>query len=249
MFFTILKQVPSLLKVIRKEHRELQKLIEKHQFNEVLSDNRYGLYSDKIRCSIITHQLFIPAGIFSGFIRNVNHRYLSKFSDCLVPDYENFPGLSGELSHGKHHLNNLSYIGPLSRFENACKKKETYRYKYLVILSGPQPQKNILEQKLQERLHHSGCSCAFVNSEIRSADHHEFHFYDLQNTKELFALINDSEIIISRSGYSTLMDLEILQKKAILIPTPGQPEQEYLGKLHHNTYQLLPQNEIDTFSF
>jgi len=36
--------------------------------------------------------------------------------------------------------------------------------------------------------------------------------------------------VISRSGYTTIMDLAVLEKKAYFIPTPGQNEQEYLAK-------------------
>ena len=41
--------------------------------------------------------------------------------------------------------------------------------------------------------------------------------------------MQEASLIISRSGYSTIMDLVQLQKRAILVPTPGQTEQEYLA--------------------
>ncbi|MBK7885033.1 MAG: hypothetical protein IPJ81_15560 [Chitinophagaceae bacterium] len=57
------------------------------------------------------------------------------------------------------------------------------------------------------------------------------------STKEINNAINESKLIISRSGYTTIMDLVNLQKSAVLVPTPGQTEQEYLaGYLSEKKY-------------
>jgi predicted glycosyltransferase len=52
----------------------------------------------------------------------------------------------------------------------------------------------------------------------------------MANAEELNQIICASEFVVARCGYSTIMDLIKLQKRALLIPTPGQPEQEYLAQ-------------------
>jgi len=52
----------------------------------------------------------------------------------------------------------------------------------------------------------------------------------LADSKLLNDLINKSEILIMRSGYSSIMDLNKLERNAVLVPTPGQTEQIYLAE-------------------
>ena len=60
-----------------------------------------------------------------------------------------------------------------------------------------------------------------------------------------------SKLLVCRSGYSTLLDLSVIQSRAILIPTPGQPEQEYLSlelmnkKLYYSVQQDALNFEVD----
>ena len=50
------------------------------------------------------------------------------------------------------------------------------------------------------------------------------------NSTQLETAFNESELVLSRSGYTTVLDLAKLGKKAFFIPTPGQYEQEYLAE-------------------
>ncbi len=244
-------QLPRLWLAVRKEHRALDRLIARYQPDFILSDNRYGLYSKKVKTAILTHQLFIRAGIWSKPVNTINQFYLQKFDQCLVPDYETDPTLSGALSHGKKLPFAVSYLGPLSRFEKACEKKSGFRFRYTVLLSGPEPQRSLLEKKLAAALQHTNAPFAIVQGKPdREAENEqgENRFAHL-DTEQLYALINDSEMLICRPGYSTLMDLEILGKKALFIPTPGQTEQEYLAHYHAGKYPWIAQHEIENTDF
>ena len=53
--------------------------------------------------------------------------------------------------------------------------------------------------------------------------------YDHLPAKALNTVVCGAEWVIARSGYSSIMDLLKLGKKTLLVPTPGQMEQEYLG--------------------
>ncbi|MCM8756849.1 MAG: hypothetical protein NC823_00005, partial [Candidatus Omnitrophica bacterium] len=57
--------------------------------------------------------------------------------------------------------------------------------------------------------------------------------YSHASREEISKLMNRAKFIISRSGYTTMMELaELGKKKALFIPTPGQVEQEYLARYY-----------------
>ncbi|MEL6986320.1 MAG: glycosyltransferase, partial [Bacteroidota bacterium] len=175
------------------------------------------------------HQVFPITGIQG--ISNIAHELLLKnFNELWIPDFEKYPGLAGKLSHGKikmkHH-----YIGSLSRFS---KQEKPVKYKLACILSGPEPQRNHLQDILLQQLEELDLESVVILGKTNEAYQRrhlgkiEIHNYLLGN--DLNAIINESEIVVCRSGYSSLMDLTILKKKIILIPTPGQTEQIHLAK-------------------
>lgn len=230
----ILWQSPKILQRIRGENKDLIKIISDHKIELIISDNRYGLYSKKIPCIFITHQLRIKAPYkwFENIIQKLNYRFIEKFNECWVPDFEGTKNIAGELSHPeKSPKIPLKYLGPLSRFHRQNAKEIVY--KYLFVLSGPEPQRSILEQKilrLSEKLH---CKILIVRgkpgdpSEPKTGKNFTiYHHLDSEKMQQAFL---QSEYIVSRSGYTTVMELLSLQKKSILIPTPGQTEQEYLA--------------------
>ncbi|MFL5754395.1 MAG: glycosyltransferase [Bacteroidia bacterium] len=235
----LILQAPRLLKLIKKENEWLDKAIDQLGLDVVISDNRYGLHSKKAHCIFITHQLFIPAPVLSAALNKKNHRYIAQFNECWVPDHEGNTNLSGKLSHGKHELKNIRYIGPLSRFKastGAIPKK----YDYCVLLSGIEPQRSILEKKLLRCITRSGKKTVFIRG-IHSGRGRE-----ITNNVEVISFLNgealrekilQSECVICRSGYSSIMDMATLGKKTILIPTPGQNEQEYLAAHLENKSQ------------
>lgn len=228
-------QLPKILLSIIKEHRWLQKTIDKHSIDVVISDNRYGLYYSKAPCVFITHQLTIkaPFSWLEYLLQQINYRFINRFTECWVPDFAGEKNIAGLLSHPKRLPNiPVHYIGPLARF---VKDKATeIRYQFCIILSGPEPQRTILEDIILRQLPSISESFLLVRGKlggkvINSKLPNVTVKNHLKGT-DLQAAIQASEFIITRSGYTSVMELMALQKKSILIPTPGQTEQEYLAK-------------------
>ncbi|HEY5391223.1 MAG TPA: glycosyl transferase family 28, partial [Hanamia sp.] len=110
-------QFPKVSWRVYHENKWLKKVIKKYSINAVISDNRFGMFTKKIPCVYITHQLHIETGNqFSDLIaQKIHYYFIKKFDQCWVPDLE-INGLAGKLSHPKKMLPNIIYIGPLSRF-------------------------------------------------------------------------------------------------------------------------------------
>jgi uncharacterized protein (TIGR00661 family) len=237
LFWSIFLQIPKIIVAISKEHKWLRKAIKEHDFDAVISDNRFGLYHPGIPCIFITHQLNIksPLGVWNEkLLQKLNYIYINRFTECWVPDYEEKENnLAGQLSHSHSKPKvRVIYIGLLSRFEK--KEKEKINGHLLFILSGPEPQRGILENKIINEVSHYNGSATIVRG-LPSAlsvmpSTGMIKFYNHLSAKELNEEVEKADWVISRSGYSTIMDLAKLQKKSILIPTPGQTEQEYLAK-------------------
>lgn len=239
MALKMLFQLPKFLKAISKEHIELQKLIDRIKPDLIISDNRYGFFTKKIPCFFITHQVFINAGIFSFFTNYLNRYYLKKYTQVWIPDSENEKNnFSGTLSHGKTDLH-LKFIGPLSRFEFVSENKNKYRF--TAIISGPEPQRTIFENEMTGFLLKNENNCSLVGGlpeEENSVTKNNVSFFSHLETKQMNDLILSSEIILCRSGYTSIMELASLKKKAVLFATPGQTEQEYLVNYFYGKTEL-----------
>ena len=229
MSISMLLQIPKLLWKIKKENQELSQIIEDYNIDGVISDNRFGLYSNKVPCVFITHQLEIQTPYFSKKIQAFNYNYINKFNACWVIDNKENT-LAGKLSNPNILPNNTVYIGPQSRFEF---KKTEKKYDLLAIISGPEPQRTILEKGLSKTLKNRKEKSLMVlgKPEIDSTETiANLTIKSHLNSKDLNLKILEADLIICRPGYSTIMDLLKLEKKALFIPTPGQTEQEYLAE-------------------
>ena len=190
-----------------------------------------GIFSAKIPSVYITHQINVLSGNTSWISSKFHQHFIKKYMECWVPDVEEGINLSGKLSHENSDLKNINFIGPLTRFKrrNLPKKNDL-----IVILSGPEPQRSLLEEKITQELLAFKGSVLFVKGlvekEQKITTQNHFTFYNYMEAEELEIAIQESEYIICRSGYSSIMDLAFLSAKAFLIPTPGQFEQEYLAK-------------------
>lgn len=248
----ILMQTARILSVIKKEHEWLEKIIDENKIDLVISDNRYGLHSKKVPCIFITHQLNIKAPFkwIESLLRKINYGFINKFNACWVPDTSENKNASGILSHPKKLPNiPVHYIGLLSRFEKNISAEK--KYDHCIVLSGPEPQRTILENKILKDIHQLKDKILLVrglpSSEdiIPSTENVEIknHLPGIQ----LQQAFQQSEYIISRSGYTTVMEILSLEKKSILIATPGQTEQEYLSKilLNQNLCFCISQNNFN----
>ena len=254
-------QIPSIIKGIRREKRVLKEILKNHNIDGVISDNRYGLFTKNVCCIFITHQLKIKVPQFLFFLRpllnRINIHYISKFNECWIPDFEDEPNLSGELSHLESKPSRTYFIGPLSRFaemneeDDFQNKNEIYKYDFLVLLSGPEPQRTILEEKILSQLRLKNYSAMVISGKPESRQDIDIDcrlkVYPHLNSEKLRRAILESRMVISRSGYSTLMDLTTIGKKAIFVPTPGQTEQEYLAEYcsNKNWFYSMNQQNID----
>ncbi|WP_229207968.1 glycosyltransferase [Dyadobacter beijingensis] len=233
----IVSQIPKILRAIRRERQWLRQMQGIHRFDLVISDNRYGLKINGLKSVIMTHQLNILTGFGTGadgLLRRLHESILEKFDACWIVDQAEH-GLAGRLSHPRRIPDNADYIGLLSQLQPYANRAQILPDRILVLLSGPEPMRGILEEKVLRQAariagYHfhiiagnpSGVAPAHLPAHITYATH--------ANAEELAAALSAAGLVICRSGYSTLMDLVFLGKKALLIPTPGQSEQEYLGQ-------------------
>jgi len=231
---------PKIARAISAEKKAVKKLVEEEKFSGIISDNRMGVRHKNIPSVFITHQLTVLSGKTTSFSTRIHNKYIKKFDLCWVPDMADDPNLSGELGHPKKSTIPVTYLGPLSRFEYQVVPK---KYDIMVLLSGPEPQRTLLEQKLFQEFEQSDKKIVFVRGVI-DPNHQTYvknniTVHNFLTGKELQNAINSSNLIISRSGYTTVMDLAKLKKKAFFIPTPGQFEQEYLAERLTNS-KLVP---------
>jgi len=199
-----------------------------YNIDGVISDNRFGLFSNKVPCVFITHQLQIQSPYFTNSIRKFNYNYINKYDACWVMDDEK-ENLAGNLSKPNILPKKSIYIGPQSRFENQETEK---KYDFLAIVSGPEPQRTILEKGLILALKDRKEKSLIVlgKPELKNAEQiGNLTIKSHLKASDLNTAILQSHLVICRPGYSTIMDLAKLGKKAIFIPTPGQTEQEYLA--------------------
>jgi hypothetical protein len=235
LLWQMLVQSPKIMRAIRHEHAWLRDLLKENTFDAVISDNRFGLHHPSIPCIFITHQLTIksPLGKWSErILQKRNYQYINRYTECWVPDEAGTANLAGDLSHpAQAPVTTTRYIGALSRFTktNGTEKKDHL----LIILSGPEPQRTIFEDKIIEQVSRYHGTATIVrglpgiHSLIPSTN--MLQFYNHLPAADLGNEIMQAEYVIGRSGYSTVMDLAALEKKSILVPTPGQTEQEYLA--------------------
>jgi len=250
----MLLQIPKILLGIRKEHKQVQKMIKQYNIDLIISDNRYGVYSKEVPSIFITHQIFIQLPIQIKFLEGIVYKLqqlnTSRFSKLLIPDFKEEINLTGKLSHKQKLSAKYNFIGILSQFQYKKEETEKHTNDILVILSGPEPQRSILQKKILEQLNKTkkkviivlgkpGNEISTINSNIEIISH--------LPRKKMQEVILSSKVIISRAGYTTIMDLIKLQKTAILIPTPSQTEQEYLAN-YLNNKNLFVFKEQSNFS-
>ena len=261
MVIRMMMSIPLILNGIRKEHKLLQEIITENKIDIVISDNRWGLWTSKAYSVFITHQLMVKCPTRLKFLEpilnNITRRFIGKYKECWVPDFEDKHNLSGDLSHKYLIPPNTYFIGPLTRFNKlnftshsqqptahsinsefrtGISGKEISKDKLvLIILSGPEPQRTILEMKLISQIKSIDSAYRFILIQGKAdADAENIIFENLTvyshlNSEVLFNFIKSAELVICRPGYSGVMDLVASGKKAVFIPTPGQTEQEYLA--------------------
>ena len=280
----MLRQLPSFLRGIWREHKELKRIVERYEIDVVVSDNRFGLWCRDVHSVYVTHQLMVkmPRGLkwMEWAVWRLHRWFIGHYDECWVPDVEGEDNLSGDLSHKYPLLKNTKFIGPLSRFSTTSIRWEDVRveaealglkerYDVVAVLSGPEPHRTNLEREItdyrlqitdnglqitnnsqqstvnsQQTLTPSrqgsktdGSSLLIVQGlpadDLRLAEHKNGVDYIPHLPTELLQwYMQEAREIVCRSGYSSIMDLHTIGRKAHLIPTPGQTEQIYLAEIH-----------------
>lgn len=257
-------QSPGILLNIYKEHQWLQRCINDRKIDEVISDNRYGLWSDKVRCVFITHQVMIKLPGAIKFLEALVHRvvqwFMNKYSESWIPDIEGPENLSGDLSHKYSLPKNAKYIGWLSRFnppgheknENHLTGNESSAYSICFVLSGPEPQRTELENKILHAQKTFNRKVVLIQGEPEQSRREQLSenllIISHAGQEDLEKIMRASDLIVCRAGYSSIMDLKVLGKNAILIPTPGQTEQEYLADYLSERGDFIKMDQ-ENFSF
>lgn len=227
----LIKNSPKMIDAIFTEKKIVKRWVREYDLCGIISDNRLGVYSKKIPSVFITHQLNVLSGKTTWISSKLHQHFIKKFTECWIPDIDKDPNLTGKLGHLKKSKLDLTYIGPLSRLE---KKELPVKYDLMVILSGPEPQRTYLEQKIKNEIRLFDGKVIFVKGIIEPEQKTEkdgnVTYYNYMTSEDVETAFNESKMVLCRSGYTTVMDLAKLGKKALFIPTPGQFEQEYLAK-------------------
>jgi uncharacterized protein (TIGR00661 family) len=233
IFFKLkmLANSPKMIDAILTERKIVKKWVKEYNLSGIISDNRLGVRSKKVPSVFITHQLNVMTGNTTWLTSKMHQYIIKKFNQCWVPDVNSVRNLTGDLGHLEKEYDSIKYIGPLSRLH---KKSLDKKYDLMVILSGPEPQRTFLEELLMIELEKYNGKIIFIKGRIEAKQTIEtknhITYYNYMNSAELEIAFNESDIVLCRSGYTTIMDLAQLNKKAFFIPTPGQYEQEYLAK-------------------
>jgi uncharacterized protein (TIGR00661 family) len=243
---------PLFIKKMESGLQKLTKIVKKKSYDIIISDGRYDMYNKVIPSFFISHQMRIMNPLRINFLETgselFNMFFFKRFKEIIIPDYKE-NGLSGDLSHNlkKIDVNKLNYVGVLSDFK---KKKIKKDIDYLISISGPEPQRTIFEEKILSQIGYLDGNIVITlgkSDEKKEINKESIKIFSFLNKETREDYLNRSKIVISRSGYSTLLDLAVIGAKALMTPTPGQIEQEYLSKYHNEkgTFYSVNQNSID----
>lgn len=227
----MLQSLPRMFLAAAKERKLVQQWTKKYSLSGIISDSRIGIYNPELPSVFITHQLNVLTGFTTWFSTKMQQKIIQKFDECWIPDFDGNVNLSGRLGHLEKQDSKIKYIGTLSRFR---KIDSEIKYDLMVLLSGPEPQRAILEEKLILELEKYLGKVIFIKGIVQekqtTSQVGNILFYNFMSSVALEKAMNQSEVVLCRSGYTTIMDLVQLEKKAFFIPTPGQFEQEYLAE-------------------
>jgi uncharacterized protein (TIGR00661 family) len=252
LLLSLASQLPKILLVLYKEHSFSKRMINEKKIDLIISDNRYGMYCKEIPSYFITHQLkfSMPKSLKKLEVLSVyfNKYFFKKYKKIFIPDFEGSLNFSGELSHDIQKIDKkkLQYVGLLSD----TKDTDSIFSDYLVLISGPEPQRTNFENLVREQiLDIQGKKIVVLGkTEIdENESENDLDIHSHLSREEISKMINGAGLIISRPGYSTVMEVAAAGKKALFIPTPGQTEQVYLAEYYKGKglFHYVPQNEMD----
>ncbi|MEF8847597.1 MAG: glycosyltransferase family protein [Candidatus Thermoplasmatota archaeon] len=243
---------PKFIANMEKSLQKLTKILKHKKCDLIISDGKYEIYSKKIPTYFISHQMRImnPLRIkmFETGSEIFNLFFFKRYKGIIIPDYKK-NNLSGDLSHNLKLIKEkkLHYVGALSDFNKKNIKKDI---DYLISISGPEPQRTFFEKKILSQIQKLDGKIVVTLGKTETEDkwnQQNIETYSFVNKEKREELLNRAKIMISRSGYSTILDLAVIGTKALMSPTPGQIEQEYLAKYHRQkkTFHTVNQDKIN----
>lgn len=256
----LLFQIPTWIKWYFAELKMIAELVKKHHPKCIISDNRYGARHRRVKSIIITHQLMLKMPNWGRFMEYPVHRFIKfmveKFDECWIPDNPSESSLSGDLAFKYPLPKTTKFTGALSdfMFQDDELNQSNLKTDILVMLSGPEPQKTMLEMRLYPLLKSLNMKIAILRGEPELTSHSDDDTLKSDSLiqrinhlprKEIKQLIKETPYIIARAGYTSIMDLWFVNKSALLIPTPGQTEQVYLSEFNRSRHFVVKQNAID----
>jgi len=239
-----------------REHFALKGIVREHRINLIISDNRYGLWCKGIKSVLITHQLRVLFPKPFRFLEKVGmwstRRISKKFTYCWIPDYPDDKNLAGKLSHPRALTSNSRYIGLLSRFQGIRVDRCSQEWDLVGIASGPSPQREIFIELIGRFSKRHNLKTLIVKGNPAEGidiyqDNGIFYAGHLDDI-DFAKVILSSKYLITRAGYSTIMDLTALGVSGLIIPTPGQTEQEYLADYlsKNGLFKTCKQSELES---
>lgn len=254
-FFTIsfIKNIPKMSSTLKKARKITEKIIGNGKYDKIISDCRYDVYDTKENSYLINHQVrFKSLPVAQVITEFWLAKRMNKYRYILVPDFEE-ENLTGKLSHNLRFVkkSKIRYVGILSHIKMTEIKKDI---DYFISLSGPEPQRTILEEKVISQCKKLKGKIVIAaanperNDEIIKNNNVRIEIFGFLESKKQQEFMNRAKFVITRSGYTTVMELcELGVKKALLIPTPGQTEQEYLADLYEKRSQFhhVSQNKLN----
>ncbi|OQB65931.1 MAG: undecaprenyldiphospho-muramoylpentapeptide beta-N- acetylglucosaminyltransferase [Bacteroidetes bacterium ADurb.Bin141] len=236
MTLAMLKQLPKFLFQIEREKIAMTKVARKTMADVIISDNRYGARTSFTKNIFISHQLNIQVpdsmSSYHSLINKWQATYINRFDECWVPDTGSENNLAGKLVQSENIKIPLYFTGILSAINTQLQPEEK-KYDVVAVLSGPEPQRSMFEGMIIDQLSHSNLKTLVVRGRVNDPQpmpqRGNMEFLNYASSDAIASLLHKDTIVIARSGYSTIMDMVKTGCKAILVPTPGQTEQEYLA--------------------
>lgn len=246
---------PQMLRAMKNEQNQLKILHKQYGFDLIISDNRFSLALQGVKSLLISHQLRYklpwPIQKMEWLPEYFNYIHFKKYHLILIPDIDDQKSFSGELSHKMRYLpaKKLYYMGIISGLENN-NKEESENIDYLIIISGPEPQRTKFEKIILNQLGELEGKVVVAlgkpekNYKIRIGDTEVFTYL---NRKNISYYMRRAKLIISRPGYTTVMEMIETGKRGLFIPTPGQVEQVYLAQyyMENNWCYSISQFDLD----
>jgi hypothetical protein len=235
LFFSLGK----LLKRSKQELKDIERYVKELKIDIVISDHRYTFRSEEIYSIFMTHQLNLPISWFQFPFKLYHKKQIKKFDSIWIVDKQK-NSLAGKLSANKFFPSS-SYIGWLSRF--MVNPRNDIKSGSVLIISGPKEYWSNLFQSFSKELESNEIQTIVGSSEIQELINIKKlnqNFYPSDNWIETDKLLLRTKKIYGYIGYTTLMDVEILNCDSHLIASPGQLEQEYLETLSKKKSRTNP---------